>query len=195
MNLRVAASLIALVFASACQGETESMTAGLGTSLKPEGFLVIKDLQPDSSKLGSFLVTCVSSAGSKTTSHTKVEIEQNKVCLPSAAVASNTSTQSTGGGQAPSSGAAPTAQSGTVEVSFIKSSYLKARAGMDVTQNGGSLGVDYCAVTSKLVVSSVCQSSANELKVMGVGISGCDLSSGYLYAPHVQLSVAAAACR
>ncbi|MEY4064120.1 MAG: hypothetical protein RIR26_328, partial [Pseudomonadota bacterium] len=197
MSVREVTSLMALVFVTACQGESESTTASLGTSLKPEGFLVVKDLQPDSAKAGSFLVTCASATATKTTSYTKAEVEQNKICLTgaSAAAPSPSAAKPSASQQAAANQNAPASTTGEIEISFKQSTYLKARSGMDVSRNGGSLGTDYCPALSKLLVSSVCQFSATELKVTGVGISGCDLSSGYFYAPHVQLSGDAEACR
>lgn len=170
-----------MLSAVGCMNGEDATTSSLGTGLKPEGFLVIKDLSNDVAKPGSFLISCASSAGVKQASYTKLEIEANKICLPVSGATSNV----------------PGATSTGYKAVNIQDTYVKARVGLDVTANIASLtlGVDYCVVSEALVASLICEASEKELKATGVKIPGCDLTSGYVFASHFSVTPAVSACR
>ena len=196
MKMRSLFSMAVMLSAVGCMNGEDATTSSLGTGLKPEGFLVIKDITDDPAKPGSFLVSCASSSGVKQASYSKSEIETNKVCLPAAASA--TAVQPAQAGSTTQVASTVPSSSGTgYKAVNTQSTYIKARAGLDVTANIAVLeqGVDYCVVSEVLSASLICQASKEELKATGVKIPGCDLTSGYLFASHFSVTPAVSACR
>ena len=198
--------LSALAFAlliMGCRNSADSMTSSLSGSLKPEGFLVIKDIAADPAKSGYFLVTCASSSGDKKSSVSQAELESNKVCLPAVAMASSGSSGSAPSAQ-PAPGASSSASSSSAasaasgfQAKNLQPTYLKVRPALDVTGNLSSLrvGVDYCAITTSIYATNICVYSEKELKVTGVKVEGCDLTSGFLFAQHFSVAPNVSACR
>jgi hypothetical protein len=195
--IRGLGSIVFAFLMMGCRNSGDSSLASLSGSLKPEGFLVIKEVVADPAKSGSFLVTCASSSGEKKSSVSQADIEANKVCLPTTAMAS-TGGSSTGGSSAGSQPAANSTRAGSgFEAKNLQSTYLKARAGLDVTGNLSSLklGVDYCVVMEPISATNICTASEKELKATGVKLAGCDLTSGYIFVQHFSVSPAVSACR
>lgn len=185
-----------MLSAVGCMNGEDATTSSLGTGLKPEGFLVIKDMSDDAAKPGSFLVSCASSSGVKQASYTKLEIEENKICLP-VSVAAPAVQPTQAGSTTQVANNVPGATSTGYKAVNIQDTYVKARVGLDVTANIASLrlGVDYCVVSEALIASLICVASEKELKATGVKIPGCDLTSGYVFASHFSVTPAVSACR
>jgi len=196
MKMRSLVFVAVMLSAVGCMNGEDATTSSLGTGLKPEGFLVIKDITDDPAKPGSFLVSCASSSGVKQASYTKSEIETNKVCLPAAASAPASQPAQSGSTTQVASTAPSSSGTGYKAVNN-QSTYIKARAGLDVTANIAVLdqGVDYCVVSEVLSASLICKASEKELKATGVKIPGCDLTSGYVFASHFSVTPAVSACR
>ncbi|MBM3383172.1 MAG: hypothetical protein FJY29_12145 [Betaproteobacteria bacterium] len=191
--VRVLSTISFALLMMGCRNSSDSIASSLSGALKPEGFLVIKELVPDSSKPGYFLVTCASSSGDKKASVSQAEIESNKVCLPTAAAASSSGASSAG--QSPA--ASNTQPASGFQAKNLQPTYLKARAAIDVTSTmaGLKVGLDYCVISGPLSATNICVYSEKELKATGVKLSGCDLTSGYLFAQHFSVSPAVSACR
>ena len=196
MKMRSLFSMAVMLSAVGCMNGEDATTSSLGTGLKPEGFLVIKDITDDPAKPGSFLVSCASSSGVKQASYSKSEIETNKVCLP-AAVSAPASQPAQAGSTTQVASAGPSSASTGYKAVNSQLTYIKARPGLDVTANIAVLkqGVDYCVVSEALSASLICKASEKELKATGVKISGCDLTSGYFFASHFSVTPAVSACR
>lgn len=196
MKMRSLFSMAVMLSAVGCMNGEDATTSSLGTGLKPEGFLVIKDITDDPAKPGSFLVSCASSSGVKQASYSKSEIETNKVCL--AAAASAPAVQPAQAGSTTQVASTAPSSSGTgYKAVNSQLTYIKARPGLDVTANIAVLkqGVDYCVVSDALTASIICEASEKELKATGVKIPGCDLTSGYVFASHFSVTPAVSACR
>lgn len=196
MKMRGLVFIAVMLSAVGCMNGEDATTSSLGTGLKPEGFLVIKDITDDPAKPGSFLVSCASSSGVKQASYSKSEIETNKVCLP-AAVSAPAVQPAQAGSTTQVASAGPSSASTGYKAVNSQLTYIKARPGLDVTANIAVLkqGVDYCVVSEALSASLICQASKEELKATGVKIPGCDLTSGYLFASHFSVTPAVSACR
>lgn len=202
MKLKVSCGLVLLFGIMGCQNSGESTTSGLGSGLEAKGFLVVKEIVPDQAKAGSYLVTCASSSGDqKPVSHTKADIEQNNICLPSksseqpAGTGTKTSTATS---SSESTGVSSTSTAASIKLERAET-YLKSRPDMDVTATGSlsGLGSSFCIVKQSDVsaVSVVCKTAKGEIKAKGFKISGCSLTEGYLYGGHVTPSAAPAACQ
>lgn len=192
-------SLATLFVASGCRNSGDSMTTSLGEGLKPEGFLVIKEVVAESDRAGFFKVTCASAGGDKEAVYSQTEIEQNKVCVgepvkPQATVPAGeqnvgqveTSRETLPTAQATRAGGE---QSGSFTINLEASStYLKKTPNFNVSASrNAQLGIDFCVMNITLKARSVCK-SGSEFRVTGVSIPGCSsLTSGYLYESHVSV--------
>jgi len=187
MAMRILLSFVIGFAAIGCQPANLTGIQSLPSVLNPEGFWVIKDINRDTTRAGNFLVTCASSRGGESSnSVTQAQIEANQVCLPVAA-----GVQSTGS----SAQTKATSSAGQFSVMLKQNSYLKKSALMNVTRDIDKLklGVDYCVISEDLLSDKVCV-KGSEYQISNITLSGCNFTSGFIYADHFSVSPAAPAC-
>lgn len=187
-------ALVALSLSiAACSTEGDSDTLALSSQLKPEGFLVVKDIVADASGDG-FVISCAGSSGVKQTKYTRTEIEQNKICLS----APSQDPSPKDDPAAPPAGSSGDGSAGGTSyvVTLKQGTKIKARPNMNVEANASSLadGKDYCSLAANLTAKTACVLSLTEIRVSGVSITGCQIQSGYLYEPHITVAPKPPAC-